>query len=915
MIDYYALPVSEAIKKLQGSSSGLSKAEAEKRLHIYGYNELKKERRITPLAIFLNQFKNALILLLIIAGILSLLLGNHLESLAIFAIILLNALLGFVQEYRGERAMTALEKNAAPTARVLREGIEEKIPAREVVPGDILLFEAGDIVAADTRIIEAFSLEVDESVLTGESSPSEKSTKPFTPGTSVGDQENMAFMGTIVTYGRGKGIVSATDMNTEFGKIATSLQTTKDTQTPLQVKFAQLARQLGAIAVALVLIVLITGTLKGSLSPSQMILFALTLTVSTVPNSLPIIVTVSLSMGARRLAKKNMLIRKLSAAESLGAVTVICTDKTGTITENQMTITTIYHEHETLHVSGAGYEPRGSFFLNNKQIIPKKLELLLRTGYLCNNSKLKSSNGKFEIIGDPTEGSLIVLGKKGGIDEEDLHRHFEFVEELPFDSDRKKMSVISKNRLTGKKEAYVKGAPDLLLKRCDRILDRGKIRRMSPRDRKKILSANNTFAENAMRVLALAYRPLPKLRKHTIKNVETRLIFVGLVGMIDPPRDEVKRSIAQCQEAGINVIMITGDHPITAKAVAQQIGLFNIGDEILTGEDLTEMTDDELQARIHRIRIIARAMPIQKSRIVDALQKKGHIVAMTGDGVNDAPALKKADIGISTGITGTDVAKEVSKATLVDDNFATIVAAIDEGRNIYDKIIKSARYLLSCNSGEIITVFLAILFNLPLPLLPLQILLMSTLTDDFPALGLGVEKSEEGIMKRSPRDPKEKPISKSSFSSIMLFGLIMGLGTLYIFKHYLETAPGKAQTVAFTTLVLFQMFAVISSRTLRPGIKHLNPFSNKTLAGAVCLSIAIQIAVIYLAPLQTVFSTIALSSLDWFRILALATLGLITMELSKFFINLPTNNSHQPPARDPSKHPLSAKPFKRSKPF
>ena len=891
MVDYYNINISEAIKSLKSSENGLTKHEVKKRLEEFGYNELQKEKKLTALTIFLDQFKNALILLLIFAGFLSLFLGERIESIAIFGIVLLNAILGFIQEYKAEKAIEALEKVSAPTAKVLRDGKEQKIPAREIVLGDILLLEAGDIVPADSRLLEISSLQIDEASLTGESVPSAKVIEPFKLGTSVADQENMAFMGTAVTYGKGKSVVIGIGMKTEFGKIATSLQTTKEVQTPLQIKFTRLAKQIGIVAVILIIAVLVSGTLQGTLTFGKMLLFALALTVSTIPNSLPIIVTVGLSMGTKRLAKKNMLIKKLPAAESLGAATIICSDKTGTITKNQMTITEIFYDNQIIKVSGAGYEPKGNFYANNKQINPKQMELFFRIGYLCNSAKLIKKKGKFEILGDPTEGSLVVLGKKGKLEDEDLHHHFSFIEELPFDSDRKRMSVVFKNKINKKTEAYVKGAPDLLLKVCDRILEKGRVRKLTKKDREKILKMNDAFAGKALRVLALAYKELSSSKKYSIDTVEKNLIFVGLVGMIDPPREEVKQAVEECHEAGIRVMIITGDHAITTKAVAQQVGLFEEGDIVLTGADLEKMSDSELEKKIEKIRIIARALPIQKSRVVDALQKKGHIVAMTGDGVNDAPALKKADIGIAMGITGTDVAKEVSKATLTDDNFATIVNAIEEGRNIYNKMINSAKYLLSCNAGEITAVFMAIMLKFPLPLLPLQILLMNLLTDDFPALGLGFESSEEGIMKRPPRDPKEKPISREIFISIVIFGLIMGLGTLFIFMQYKEIDLSKAQTVAFTTLVIFQMFAVMSSRTLHHSLGHLNPFSNKWLLGAVCLSLSIQLAVVYWSPLQNIFGTVSLLAIDWLKIIGISSLGFIMMEISKFFMGKSNNTN------------------------
>ncbi|MFZ2455574.1 MAG: cation-translocating P-type ATPase [Candidatus Altiarchaeia archaeon] len=881
--NYYSISADETLRCLGSSPGGLDEADAEKRLEEYGYNVLAKGEKGTSLMLLLDQFKNPLIVLLIFAGALSLLMNEAVEAAAIFGIILLNVILGFVQEYRAEKAIEALEKISAPMARVIRGGREKRIPAREVVPGDILLLEAGDIVSADSRIVELSFLQIDEASLTGESVPSKKVTELYPLGTVVADQENMAFRGTVVTYGKGKSVVTSTGMNTEFGKIAASLQSTQEVQTPLQAKFLQLTKQLGVVAIVLNILVLVTGILHG-IPIASMLLLALTLTVSTIPNSLPVIVTISLSLGARRLAKKNMLIRKLPAAESLGAVTVICSDKTGTITKNQMTITDVFYDNREIRVSGTGYEPLGDFHAGSERFDPNDLELLLRIGFLCNNSKLDKKDGKYEIIGDPTEGSLVVLAKKAGIEDDYFRGNFHILVELPFDSDRKIMSVVYRNEINKKTEAYVKGAPDLLLKACDRIFEDGKPRKLTEKDREKIVWMNEYYAGKALRVLALAYREVPPHEKYDIDSVEKDLVFVGLAGMIDPPRDEVEKAVQQCHDAGINVMIITGDHAVTTKAVAREIGLFKEGDLILSGDLVEKMSDAELEEKIDHVRIVARALPIQKSRIVDALQKKGHIVAMTGDGVNDAPALKKADIGIAMGITGTDVAKEVSKATLVDDNFATIVNAIEEGRNIYNKMIKSARYLLSCNAGEISSVLIALFLNFPVPLLPLQILLMNLLTDDFPSLGLGFETSDDNIMKRPPRNPKEKPISRRMFFLIVAFGLIMGLATLFMFMQYKDGNIEKAQTVAFTTLVMIEMFAVMSSRTLDHSLKHLNPFTNPWLLGGVCLSLGIQALVIYLPPLQVIFGTVPLEAIDWVKIIGLSSMGFVLMEISKGLI-------------------------------
>ena len=881
--EYYSSDANTVLKKLNSSKKGLTAAEAGRRLKEFGYNEIERGKRITAFEIFLAQFKNALIILLVFAAILSMVLGEHVEAYAITFIIFLNAMLGFIQEYRAEKAIEALEKRSAPIAKVWRDGRERKIPAKELVPGDIISLEAGDIVPADSRLLEVSSLQIDEASLTGESVPSKKVVEAFKPGTVVADQENMAFMGTICTYGKARSIITQTGMKTEFGKIAHSLQATAPTKTPLQIKFSQLARQIGLIALVLIVLVFVLGRLQG-VELGIMILTALTLTVSTVPNALPVIVTVGLSMGANMLAKKNMLIKKLPAAESLGAVTIICADKTGTLTKNEMTVTHIYSDNAITKVTGSGYTAEGKFFTEGRPADLKQIELLLRIGYLCNNAELTEKAGKNEIIGDPTEGSLIVLGEKGGLSKEKLEKDFTLVRELPFDSDRKRMSVIFRNSLNKKTEAYVKGAPDLMLEVCDSILIGGKARKLAKADKEKILKTNNAFAREALRVLGMAYKEVPAEKKYDIKNVEKGLIFVGLVGMIDPPREGVAEAVKKTKEAGINVMVITGDHALTAQAVAQEIGLFKKGDIVMTGAEVDKLSDVELRYRIKNVRIIARALPIQKSKIVDALQKNGHIVAMTGDGVNDAPALKKADVGIAMGITGTDVAKEVAEATLVDDNFATIVNAIEEGRNIYNKMIKSARYLLSCNTGEITSVLMAIILGFPLPLLPLQILLMNMLTDDFPALGLGLEKVEAGVMKGPPRNPKEKPITGRLFLSIVIFGLIMGLGTLFMFMQYKDTNLSKAQTMAFTTLVMFQLFAVVSSRTLHHSLGELNPFNNKWLFGAICLSVFIQLAVIYFAPLQAVFGTVSLAMMDWAKILLLALAGFVLMEVSKMFI-------------------------------
>lgn len=873
----HAMEISTLLHALQTRKEGLSKTEADLRLEKWGPNELQHKKHDGPLAIFFNQFKNPLILLLFAAGALSLALGDELEAIGIAAIILLNTLLGFHQEYKAEKALEALEKIAAPVCRVTRNGQIQHISAAKAVPGDILVLEEGDVVAADARLIEIILLKADESTLTGESVASEKTASKLQKDAAVSDQKNMVFSGTSVTYGKGKAVVTATGMNTQLGKIAQSLQQTKEEPSVLERQFRALIGQIGLLVGVMITGIIVAAAASGTLDSKTILLFALTLVVSTIPNSLPLVVTVSLSLGAKRLAAKNLLLKKLNAAESLGEVTIICSDKTGTLTKNEMTATRIYAFGQWFQVSGAGYETKGKIQgLNGAK--SSELELPLRISAMCNNATLVQKDGFTAIEGDATEGALLVLAKKSG----QKTYGFKRVGELPFDSDRKRMSVLVQTP-QGKTHAYIKGAPDVLLKRCSRVWEgNDKNRILTDKDRKAITEANQAMASDALRVIGLAYRRLEKNEAltPTSENVEKDLIFVGLVGLIDAPREEVPEAISRCRQAGIKVMMITGDHAATAAAVGQKIGLLKQGQEVLEGRLLDEMTDAQLDARIEQVTIIARALPNQKLRIVESLKRKGHIVAMTGDGVNDALALKRADIGIAMGRTGSGVAKEVATAQLVDDNFATIVNAVEEGRNIYDKITKSARYLLSCNSGEIISAFIAILMFGKLALLPLQILLMNLLTDEFPALGLGTEPADKGIMQRPPRKPGKPPLTRHAIASILVFGAVMAAGTLFMFNAYQSTNLARAQTVAFTTLVMFQLFAVVSSRSSYP-FNKINPFSNVNLTLGTWASFAIQVAVVHWAPLQAIFGTVALNLTDWAYIFSASAIGFLVMEASK----------------------------------
>lgn len=879
---FYDESLRDVYLRFNSGEKGLTSIDAQDRLSKQGLNEIDSGKKISVFKLFFDQFKNFLIILLVFAALISLIIGDIPEFLGIICIVLLSAILGFVQEYRAEKAMEALKKISAPFAKVIRDHMEQNVPSKKIVVGDIIILDEGDIVPADLRIIESESIQIDESSLTGESLPVKKISDELKGILPITEQENMAFMGTIVTYGKGIGIVVNTGMKTEFGKIAHSIQNIEEQLTPLQIKFEKMAKQMSIVVFGLVLLVFILGYFSLKIDIMVLFLFSLSLAVAAVPSALPAIVTISLGLGAKRLAAKNMIIKKLPAAESLGSVTVICSDKTGTITKNQMTVTKIFVNNKIIDVTGIGYNPEGQFLFNSKPVDGKALEPLLRASYLCNNSKLVF-NKSWSIIGDSTEGALLVAAKKSINNESYFEENFNKKSELPFDSDRKMMSIIYENLLNKKTEAYVKGAPDIILKKCAYILVDKKIKKLTNKEKEKILKQNNDFAESSLRVLGIAYKNITKQRKFEISTVEKDLIFIGLMGMIDPPRENVDQAIKQCEDAGIKVMMITGDHPITARAIAKQIGLIKEGDLVITGTELDQMSDAVLEQQIDNIRIIARALPIQKTRIVDALQKKGNVVAMTGDGVNDAPALKKADVGIAMGINGTDVSKAVAKSILADDHFNTIVNAIAEGRNIYDKIIKSTKYLLACNAGEILSVFLAILMRFPLPMIPLQLLLMNLLTDGLPALGLGSENAEDDVMKRPPRDPKENPITKEMLMLIIFFGIAMGVGTLIVFVKYLPLGETYARTMAFTTLVMFEMLAVMSARSFA-SFKKLNPFSNKWLTLGILASILIQIAVIYIVPLQKVFGTLPITLMDWIVILVVSSLGFVLMEVSKLLI-------------------------------
>ncbi|MBU7319487.1 calcium-translocating P-type ATPase, SERCA-type [Paenibacillus oleatilyticus] len=871
-------------------SKGLTMEESEKRLAAYGKNELAEGQGVSPVTLFLNQFKDFMVLVLAGATLVSGLLGEYLDAVAIIAIIIMNGILGFVQEFRAERSLRALKELSAPNAKVLREGQVELIPARWLVPGDIVVLESGDRVPADVRFIETNGLYAEESALTGESVPVAKHTEPLEgDDIPLGDQRNVGFMGTMLTRGTAKGVVVRTGMATEMGKIADLIQNTDATETPLQHRLEQLGKILIVVALALTVMVVVAGILHGQ-EPYGMFLAGVSLAVAAIPEGLPAIVTIALALGVQRMIQRKAIVRKLPSVETLGCASVICSDKTGTLTQNKMAVTHLWTGGELLEVTGNGYDPRGDILKQGQHVDVRKnqmLRRLLQVSVLCNNAELREeraeskknqpddeTEGVWNIKGDPTEGALVVLGAKAGVTQQSLEGLYRRVVEFPFDSERKRMSVIVEHQ--GGRMVCTKGAPDVLLQQCAYVLWDDKIIPFTPTLKQKVMAANEGMAKNALRVLGLAYRDLkPTERSEEETAVESQLVFVGLTGMIDPPRKEAREAILKCRKAGIKTVMITGDHQTTAEAIARQIGILPQDGLALNGQQLSAMSDDDLDKRIGEVYVYARVSPEHKLRIVKSLQRQGHVVAMTGDGVNDAPAIKAADIGIAMGISGTDVSKEASALVLSDDNFATIVSAIEEGRGIYENIRKFIRYLLASNVGEILTMFLAMLAGLPLPLVPIQILWVNLVTDGLPAMALGVDQAEKDLMQQKPRMAKENIFARRLGWKIISRGILIGLCTLAAFYITLKQggdgsgALMKAQTVAFVTLVMAQLIHVFDCRSSR-SIFHRNPLQNKWLVMAVVSSLLLMLPVLYVEKLQPIFKTVPLGVADWMLVLVFA---------------------------------------------
>jgi len=878
-MNWHNLTVEEVLKNLDSTRSGLSEEKAKERLHQYGPNELTAKGKTPAVIVFLRQFASPLIYILLIAAVIELtVMRKPTDAAVILTVLIINSIVGFIQESRAERAMEALKRLAVPYAKVLRQGAVTKISAIHLVPGDVILLEAGDKVPVDARLIEAANLSVDESILTGESVPVEKFTGAIEGEAAIADMGNMAHMGCAVVNGRGVAVVTATGMNTEIGKITTQVQETKPPPTPLQRNVARLGRYIGILVLGIIGVLILIGVVKGY-GFEEMFTLAVAAAVSAIPEGLLVMVTVVLALGMRRMARRHALIRKLTAVETMGAVTAICSDKTGTLTESEMTLRQMYLSGRTIEITGAGYRPEGEFLENSQKLDPQNDEsflLALRISALCNDSTLKSDGDKHQLLGDPTEGALLVAALKAGLNQKALQEEQPRLAELPFSSEKRYMATLHHCQ-DGKAVVYVKGSVDKVLAMSRQILVNGVPQEMSSENKNEIEQENLQMASKALRVMALAYAecsPTPELLSH--EHLDGALTLVAMVGMIDPPRQEAKKAIADCKRAGIKVMMITGDQKATAVAIAEELGL--PPDEAVTGLELGQMSDQELSARIERISVFARVEPIHKLRIVNAMKSKGYTVAVTGDGVNDGPALRAADIGIAMGIKGTDVAREASDMVLTDDNFASIVAAVEEGRVIFSNIRRSVFYLLSTNMGELFTWIMAIVAGIPLPVVAVQILWINLVTDGVCTIPLGLEPKHRNVLAEPPRRQKAGIVYSGMLWRIAFIALFMSIGTFFIFRWELpRVGLEEARTIAFSMLVAFQWFNALNARSDQQSLFRLGLLSNRLLLGGIGLAILLQAMVIYAPPFQKLFYTVPLSLEDWGVVVLMAS-GIFVVE-------------------------------------
>jgi Ca2+-transporting ATPase len=911
---WYALTIEESLTELQvKENEGITQQEAKNRLTQYGPNELKKEKGKSPIKLFLGQFTDVLMIILLIATGLSIAVGEQVDAIIILIIVFASAILGFTQEYRSEKAVEALKKMTSPTALVIRDGKETKIQASEIVPGDILLLYAGDKVPADARLIEAHTLKVEEAALTGESTAVDKETQALSDKAQLNDRRNMVYTGTSIALGRAKALVTETGMRTEFGKIAQMVQTTAVEETPLEKRLASVGKWIGLLAIVVASSVAVVGVVIEQRDIVEMVLWAVSLAVAAVPEALPAIVTGALAIGMYRMTKVNAVVKRLPAVETLGSTSVICSDKTGTLTKGEMTVQRIYLNNTAIKVTGIGYAPEGKFEIDNKQITPdEQLLELLKISSLCNDSALErdAKSNKWTVKGDPTEGALIVAAAKADLSKEKLDKQEPRIGEIPFSSERKRMTTI--HLVANKKLAYMKGAPEIVIEKCSHIMLNGKVQKLTQPQRTELQKVIEAMALQALRNLGFAYKELPEDLSTFDETIEEGFIFVGITGMIDPPRPEVKDAIETCRKAGIRVVMITGDHKLTATAVAKELNLLGEDDpdgKVLTGAELEQMTDEQLANVVEKVVIYARVAPEHKVRIVKAWKDKNQIVAMTGDGVNDAPALKKADIGIAMGITGTEVSKEAASMVLADDNFASIVKAVREGREIYDNIKKYLTFLLQCNIMEILVMFIAVVavpyiaaFLVPglnstpeglgsinsaaIALTAVQILWINLVTDGLPAIALGVDPGDPDLMERKPRHPKESIFSRDVKTFLLATPM---LTTALLLTAYFMHQPWlgeyyllEARTQLMTGMVLIELAIALSSRSLKHPVIKVGLFKNKYLWYAILSSFALQLIVLYVPAVQALFDVTSPQLIDWAIAALMAGIVFSALEIGKW---------------------------------
>jgi len=878
-IPWHSLNLEDVVAKLATSRIGLSQNEAKRRLEYSGFNELEPEKKPSSLAMFLRQFKNVLVIILLAATLISLALGETIDAVVIFGIVFVVSLLGFVQEYRAERALEALKRMAALTATVIRGGMESEIPARELVPGDIVVLSVGDKIPADLRLIEAVNLRVDEATLTGESVPSEKGIDPVPQDALLADRRCMAYAGTIVSYGRGKGIAFATGQRTEFGKIAAMMQAAPKLKTPLELRIGKVGRILGAMMVSVAVLVSLLGLARGY-PLLEMFLWAVSLAVAAVPEALPAVVTGGLAIGVRRMAKRNAIVRRLPAVETLGSTTVICSDKTGTMTRGEMTVRRLFMSQELYEVTGAGYELRGEILKAGRPVVNDDVALIAKVGVLCNDASVTFASAS-KIVGDPTEAALLVFATKTGQTAERLKVTHARIFEVPFTSERKRMTTVH-NSPDGQLLYCMKGAVEAVLPGCEAAYLQGRTIPIDESATNQIQGVAEQMARDGLRVLAFAYKTTARPRQVVDEtNSEGDLVFLGLMGMMDPPREEVKEAVQKCNDAGIKVVMITGDHKGTAEAVANELGLLSSGGRVLTRTELDSLRPEEFDEVVEDVMVYARVSPEHKLRIVKALKGKGHVVAMTGDGVNDAPALKNADIGVSMGVTGTDVTKEAADVVLADDNFASIVAAVEEGRGIYDNIRKYLVFLLSANIGELVIMLSAALLGYPLPLVPVQILYVNLATDGLPALALGIDPPTQDLMRRRPRDPKLS-IFAGLKSWIVGIGLLLSFAMMAVFAYGLASRSlVEARSLVFTSIILFELTLVFSCRSQSQTVFKLGLTSNKYLLAAVLWELVLLFLITCTPSIAPLFELSPIALRDWLIVVLVGVSGFSVAEASK----------------------------------